>query len=322
KCTPLIAAAEGNFKPVVEDLLKRGADGNFQLPLYALRTGATALIQAARTGCADIVKTLVAYRSMDGTGPINRGETALFLAVKEQHIEVVCILLDAGADTEFDYMVDDDSEQDDFQVIKMSTILQVAKSGKSPLNDIAKLLQIRTSTITDFANLIKYIKSFPPDKSWRTFEAYNLFAEVVATCNNSIFTASSDHDMSVLVAKLTEGHNSIFFKVLNSDAAAMHLVRAVRWGPVSINGVDCFAVVMERGKENCKDLLSFLTGDNRVRCLEDVVTSVAFLHSRGFLHGDLKLENVVRFHYGTFFVYKLIDFDHTVELGYSPVLPT
>ncbi|KAF0688360.1 hypothetical protein As57867_019947, partial [Aphanomyces stellatus] len=317
KCTPLIAAVEGNFKLVVEELLKRGADGNFQSPL----TGATALIQAARAGYANIVKMLVAYRSMDGTCAINvnlrnnRGETALFLAVKEQHIEVVRIMLDAGADTAFDYMVDDDSEQDDFQVIKKHTIIEVAATGTSPSNDIAKLLQIRRSPISGFDKLIEYIKSFPPDKSWRIFEHYNLFAEVVATCNNSIFTATSDHDMSVLVAKLTEGHNPNFFEVMNSDAAAMHLVRAERWGPVSINGVNCFAVVMERGKENCKDLLPSLTGHYRVRCLKEVVTSVAFLHSKGFLHGDLKLENVVRFHCGTFFAYKLIDFDHTVELG-------
>ncbi|KAF0694605.1 Aste57867_14535 [Aphanomyces stellatus] len=321
KCTPLFAATEGNFKPVVEELLKRGADGNFQSPL----TGATALIQAARAGYADIVKMLVAYRSMEGTCAINvnlrnnRGETALFLAVREQHVEVVRILLDAGADTAFDYMVDEDSEQDDqddFQVIQNRTIFQVAKTGSSPSNHIAKLLQIRTCPISGFAILIEYIKSFPPDKSWPIFEAYNLFAEVVAACNNTIFTSTSDHDMGLLVAKLTEAcPNPNFFKVLKSDAAAMHLVRAVRWGPVSINGVNCFAVVMERGKENCKDLLSSLTGDNRVRCLKEVVTSVAFLHSRGFLHGDLKLENVVRFHYGTFFSYKLIDFDHTVELG-------
>ncbi|KAF0690524.1 Aste57867_18073 [Aphanomyces stellatus] len=140
KCTALIAAAEGIFKPAVEELLKRGADGNFQSPLYALRTGATALIHAARTGYADIVKTLMTYRSMNGKCAINRGETALFLAVKEQHIEVVRILLDVGADTAFDYMVDDDSAQDDFQVIQYRTIIEVAETGTSLSNDIAEVL--------------------------------------------------------------------------------------------------------------------------------------------------------------------------------------
>ncbi|KAF0717652.1 Aste57867_2174 [Aphanomyces stellatus] len=94
-----------------------------------------------------------------------------------------------------------------------------------------------------------------------------------------------------------------------------HFVEWYDWGPVNVAGIDCLAVVMERGHDNCRELLPLLQRDKflRLRCIDHVAKAVRALHQHNFIHGDLKLENVVDFG-----LYKLIDFDHAIEMGRTP----
>ncbi|KAF0685867.1 Aste57867_22298 [Aphanomyces stellatus] len=51
----------------------------------------------------------------------------------------------------------------------------------------------------------------------------------------------------------------------------------------------------------------------RFSCLKEILDAIGVFHDLGYLHGDMKLENVVYF--GNEVGYKLIDFDNTAKLG-------
>jgi len=87
------AASEGHLK-LVKLFLKQGADINHQDVL-----GSTALMRAAYGGHTAVVQELISNKALIDVRA-NRGESAIFLAVAKEQVEVVELLLAYGANTE------------------------------------------------------------------------------------------------------------------------------------------------------------------------------------------------------------------------------
>ena len=92
--TPLFLASINGSAPMIETLLKAGADPNAPLT----KTGDTALMLAARTGKIEAVKVL-----LDHAAQVNAKEnwgdtTPLMWAVTEHHSDIAKLLIEHGAD--------------------------------------------------------------------------------------------------------------------------------------------------------------------------------------------------------------------------------
>jgi ankyrin repeat protein len=90
--TPLMLAAVNGSAPMIEKLLKAGAN-----PSAARSSGETALILAARAGSVPAIKLLVAHGA-DVNAKTKAGDTALMFAAAERHAAVTRSLVEAGAD--------------------------------------------------------------------------------------------------------------------------------------------------------------------------------------------------------------------------------
>lgn len=88
----ILAAAENGRNDEVISLLRRGMDVN-----TTDREGSTLLVIAARTGNLDLADFLLNNRAST-LKPNRYGDTALHLAVSQQHIKLVERLIDAGAE--------------------------------------------------------------------------------------------------------------------------------------------------------------------------------------------------------------------------------
>ena len=88
----LIVAVERGQRPVVEQLLKEGADVHVRTP-----DGVTPLYAAAFHGRTEILRLLIAAGA-EVNGRAARGRTALFAAAAEGHVPAVELLVAAGAD--------------------------------------------------------------------------------------------------------------------------------------------------------------------------------------------------------------------------------
>jgi ankyrin repeat protein len=95
--TPLITAVEYEKLDVVKSLLSRGANPNLQT-----KNGVTALHIAAGAGALDIVYALIASSicEIEIRDPNKKGNTPLLWATQKNHVEVVQVLLEAGANPE------------------------------------------------------------------------------------------------------------------------------------------------------------------------------------------------------------------------------
>src|SRR5689334_5226679 len=92
--TPLQLAAINGSAPMLEKLIKAGADPN--APLSA--TGDTALMLAARTGKAAALSVLLESGANVNAKETWGGTTPLMWAVSERHPDAVKVLIDHGAD--------------------------------------------------------------------------------------------------------------------------------------------------------------------------------------------------------------------------------
>jgi len=92
--TPLQLAATNGSAPLIDRLLKAGADPNAALT----PAGDTALMMAARTGKTDAIRALVEAGANVNARETWGGTTPLIWAVSEGHTDAVKALIDAGAD--------------------------------------------------------------------------------------------------------------------------------------------------------------------------------------------------------------------------------
>ena len=90
--TPLYAAAYAGHAPIVDLLLRAGADVNGRC-----NEGSTPLVIAAANGRAAVARALIAAGA-DLNAHTSRGDTPLDYAVDSGALEIVQILIDAGAD--------------------------------------------------------------------------------------------------------------------------------------------------------------------------------------------------------------------------------
>jgi ankyrin repeat protein len=90
--TPLALACGNRSVAMVERLLKAGADPN------AGRE--TAVMTAARTGSAEVMKLLLAHGGDVNARETVRGQTALMWAASERHADVVRLLIEKGANVQ------------------------------------------------------------------------------------------------------------------------------------------------------------------------------------------------------------------------------
>jgi ankyrin repeat protein len=91
--TPLSLACETGAAPLIEQLLKAGADAN-----DAIADGTTALMAAASSGSADAVKVLLAHGAAVNATETAHGQTALMFAAVRNRENAIRTLLEGGAD--------------------------------------------------------------------------------------------------------------------------------------------------------------------------------------------------------------------------------
>ncbi|KAF0696847.1 Aste57867_12422 [Aphanomyces stellatus] len=86
-------------------------------------------------------------------------------------------------------------------------------------------------------------------------------------------------------------------------------------GAATFDTNNCFVIITEHGLANCKDRLPRLQQNDfqSFICLKEILDASGVFHDLGYLHGDIKLEDVVYF--GDEVGYMLIDFDNTAKLG-------
>ncbi|KAF0735899.1 hypothetical protein Ae201684P_021477 [Aphanomyces euteiches] len=154
-------------------------------------------------------------------------------------------------------------------------------------------------------------------KEWPLLGNYFLCPDVIASSNHSIFRVLNKRQpLKQLAVKLSDCRREMdFFESINGiENANEHIVECVEWGELTLANYKCYATIMERGLNNCSDRRRFLRRDKfaRYRCIEHVAHALRFLHSQRWIHGDIKLENVVYF--GDEAGYKLIDLDHAIHI--------
>ena len=88
--TPLMLACTNGSAPMVDLLLRSGADPN-----ATRASGETALMMAARSGSVSVTRL---NRGADVNATTTGGHTALMWAAAEQHVDVVTVLAEIGAD--------------------------------------------------------------------------------------------------------------------------------------------------------------------------------------------------------------------------------
>ncbi|KAF0717090.1 Aste57867_2499 [Aphanomyces stellatus] len=168
--------------------------------------------------------------------------------------------------------------------------------------------------------LSRFVLSQSPSTEWPLQGHYRMYSNTVGCGNHTVFHATHFQRRSkALVVKLTHQKQELeFIATMNEyQGHEQYLVECFEWGPVNVAGYNCLMVVMECGRGNCSDQLKQLQSDRflRLRCVDHVAKAVAFMHQHDYIHGDLKLENVVDFG-----AYKLIDFDHSIRMG-QPIPP-
>ena len=141
---------------------------------------------------------------------------------------------------------------------------------------------------------------------------------MIASSNRRIFVARNKRQpLKQLVVKLSDDNRELDFfqSFADIEKATDHLVECVEWGEWTVVNYTCYALIIERGEKNCADCLRFLRRRSfaRYRCIDHVVRALEFLHSHNWIHGDIKLDNVVKF--GDDKGYKLIDLDHAKQIG-------
>ncbi|KAF0712818.1 Aste57867_4646 [Aphanomyces stellatus] len=156
---------------------------------------------------------------------------------------------------------------------------------------------------------------------WPLFGKFELTTDILAMPNDQqciVRVTQNLNPSGKWVAKLTNQKNEIeFIKHVHSLGGKIteHVVKCETWGEVQFNDFKCDVVIMEEGKEDCRHRIPHIKSRvfNLIGCLNDIINAIEACHNIGYIHGDIKLENVVFFSASE--RYKLIDFEQTTEIG-------
>ncbi|KAF0717580.1 Aste57867_2218 [Aphanomyces stellatus] len=187
--------------------------------------------------------------------------------------------------------------------------------GDRPLATVDALLPEENPPFSSLEEVCKSIASHPPSTTWPLQGNYVIYSNTIGHSNQAVFQAANTKRQRIsMAAKLTQAAQELEFiaTIVNRIGHEIYVGNCFDWDCVVVAGFDCNVIIMECGLGNCSDQLRQLQSDRflRLRCVEHVALAVDFLHGNNYIHGDLKLENVVDF--GQF---KLIDFDHSVPMG-------
>ncbi|KAF0701578.1 Aste57867_7988 [Aphanomyces stellatus] len=331
--TPLDAAVDENYVNCVSFLLKRGAAVD-----KGKEKGAKLLCSAARQGSLDMLKLLLAQGMVD-INTRHYSTTPLIYAAFAGQLPVVKYLIEAGADPS---CIDSSGtarenalKNQHFGIVAyLDSVAPPAPTPQSSIQPAAatssqhvKAVRATPTSHPTFVSLeaaTNYIRSFPHDTEWPVLGNFVMQSEAVGSSNRTVFRAFNKKKRGKsYVVKLTEHQHELdFIEAINAldgvdSGATKHLVECFEWGPVAVAGFDCLALVMEAGRANCHETLRAMQDDEymRLRCIDHIASAVGFLHRHEYVHGDLKLENVMDF--GSF---KLIDFDTATRVG-QPMAP-
>jgi ankyrin repeat protein len=100
--TPLFMASKSGYAPIIDMLVKAGADVNSQTTI-----GTTALMMAAASGSADAVSVLLDAGADPNAKDVYQGQTALMFAAAPGRVEVIKVLAERGADIDATSLVPD-----------------------------------------------------------------------------------------------------------------------------------------------------------------------------------------------------------------------
>ncbi|KAF0689643.1 hypothetical protein As57867_018863, partial [Aphanomyces stellatus] len=332
--TPLLLASKNGHVNVVEFLVSQGTSVN-----QATNYGTTALHVASGAGRLNVVTFLLSQGAIIDQVS-HRGDTSLHRASWMGHLEVVRALVDAGASldlvnkeghtamdiaTKYGYSTIsfylDENEKTQLREASETGLKQNPPTtmepfdGDRPLATVDALPPQENTPFSSLEELCKYIASHPPSTTWPLQGNYVMNSNTIGQSNHAVFQAANTKRQRIsMAAKLTHSTEELEFiaTIVNRIGHEKYVVDCFDWDCVVVAGFDCNVIIMECGRGNCCDQLRQLQSDRflRLRCVEHVALAVDFLHGNNYIHGDLKLENVVDF--GQF---KLIDFDHTVPMG-------
>ncbi|KAH9185939.1 hypothetical protein AeNC1_012084 [Aphanomyces euteiches] len=173
------------------------------------------------------------------------------------------------------------------------------------------------NTVTSLDQLIQHIFS-EPSKPLSLLNNYVLYPKLIEATNQNIFKVRNERQpWKHLFVKLSEDSKEIdFYKSFaDIDEATDYTVECFDSGEWYVCGYKCFALILQRGGEECESHLRSLFEDNtsKHKFIEQTVAATQFLHSKGWIHGDIKLENVAYF--GSEERFKPMNMDHAQKIN-------
>ncbi|KAF0721988.1 hypothetical protein Ae201684_018769 [Aphanomyces euteiches] len=173
------------------------------------------------------------------------------------------------------------------------------------------------NTVTSLDQLIQHIFS-EPSKPLSLLNNYVLYPKLIEATNQNIFKVRNERQpWKHLFVKLSEDSKEIdFYKSFaDIDEATDYTVECFDSGEWYVCGYKCFALILQRGGEECESYLRSLFEDNtsKHKFIEQTVAATQFLHSKGWIHGNIKLENVAYF--GSEERFKLMNMDHAQKIN-------
>ncbi|KAG9398904.1 hypothetical protein AC1031_013988 [Aphanomyces cochlioides] len=182
-------------------------------------------------------------------------------------------------------------------------------------SDISDMEDI-DDTVTSLNQLIQLIVA-EPSREWPLLNNYVLRPRIIGTANQGIFRAYYQRQpWKHLAVTLSENsHEMDFYKnVVDIEKAKGYTVECFGSGAWYVRGYKCFAVILQRGGKNCESYCQYLLRDSiaKYRFIEQILAATQFLHNQGWIHGDIKLENVAYFEAEERF--KLMNMDHAQKI--------
>ncbi|KAF0698510.1 Aste57867_10877 [Aphanomyces stellatus] len=299
--TPLTLAGEGGHADVVQVLLDAGADAAIRD-----KTGQTVVDKAMGRGHSAVVTLLqqhgnVAKPQVTPTTP--RLVDSVVPIVPEEAAQPIPLDVEVGEN-------DGTLQATSPRIVENKPATCLVETDMPPS-------KTAVGAVTSLEELTQHILA-DTSKQWPLFHTYELCPDLVGSSTHSIFRAKdTKKPMKTLVVKLTDGlHEKQFFDSVNAmiPDASKRFVECLDAESISLAGFNCVALIMEGGVKNASMDIHEIVGEELelFKCVKHVLEGLTKLHRLNYIHGDVKLENVVDFGKAG---YKLIDFDHAVKIG-------